>query len=97
MWSIEQVTKLGNAKLKSKCVKSYHIEKQIKQYFIDESNSNNGTIHSDDSAPNRETDTTAIEKDYLGDGMDSIVKSVCERREKESNDSENDSDYSDNE
>ena len=79
------------------CKKTVNVEKQIKQYFIDESNSNNGTTHSDNSAPNKETNTISIEEDYLGDGMDSIVKSFCEWKEKESNDSENDSNDSDNE
>ena len=79
------------------CNKTVNVKKQIKQHFIDESNSNNGTTHSDNPAPNEKTNTTSIEKDYLGDNIDSIVKSICEQKEKESNDSENDSDDSDNE
>ena len=56
--------------------KTVNGEKQIKEHFIDKSNSNNETTHSEDSAPNGETNTTAIEEDHLGDGMDSIFKSI---------------------
>ena len=55
--------------------KIVNVEKQIKQQFIDKSNRNNGTTHSDDSAPNGETNTAAIEEDHLGDGMYNIANS----------------------
>ena len=58
---------------------------------------NRGITHSDDSAPNEETNTTAIEEDYLGDGIDCIVKLIDERKDKEIYDSDSDSDDSDNE
>ena len=77
--------------------KTVSVEKQIKQQFIDESNHKKGTTHSDNSTPNGETNTTAIKEDYLRDGIDSIVKSIGERKEKECNDSDNDCDDSDNE
>ena len=73
------------------------IKKQIKQQFIVESNHNRGITHSDDSVPNKENNTIAIEEDYLGDGMDSIVKLIGERKDKESNDLDSDNDDSDNE
>ena len=77
--------------------KTANVEKQIKEHFIDKSNSNNAATRSDDSAPNGETNTTFIKEDFLGDGLVSIVKLICERKEKECNNSENDSDDSDNE
>ena len=78
-------------------VKQISIEKQIKQQFIAEWNHNRGKPHSDESVPNKEINTAAIKEDYLGDGMDSIVRSIDERKDKESNDSERDSDDSNNE
>ena len=77
--------------------KMVNVEKQIKQQFIVESNHNRGITHSDDSAPNEETNITAIKEDYLGGGMDSIVKLIDKRKDKEINDSDSDSDDSDNE
>ena len=80
------------------CKTTVSIEKQIKQQFIVKSNHNREITHSDNSKPNKETNTTAIEEDYLGDGMDSIVKLIDKRKDKEeSNDSDSNSDDSDNE
>ena len=45
----------------------------------------------------KKNNTSAIEENYLGDGMDSIVKSIHERKDKESNELDSDSDDIDNE
>ena len=41
------------------------------QFLVSSSRCN---LRKDGSTPNKETNTTSIEEDYLGDGMDSIVK-----------------------
>ena len=74
-----------------------NVEKQIKQQFIVKSNHNREIPHLYDSAPTEETNTTAIEEDYLRDVMDSIVKSIDERKDKESNDLDSDMDDINNE
>ena len=68
-----------------------NVEKQVKQQLIVKSDHNRGIIHSDDSAPNKETNTAVIEVDYLGDGMDNIVKLIDKKKEKEIYDSDSDS------
>ena len=61
--------------------KKVGVEKKIRQRFIVELNYDKGKPHSDDTVPNKETNTFGIKDNYFGAGLDDFVQ-VYDKKKK---------------